>query len=137
MSRERTTERITARLRDLSWPTAKELAADLHMKDNTVRGYLNQLVVDGVIERQVDETVHSPTQMGANRYRVRDVPLGPAEPTTEGLCKQCAESVFGDELRYLKAWVGDAAKTDHLDEEALQHYTDEATCDRCGGRRWG
>lgn len=127
MPRERTTDRITARLRFLSWPTAAELAADLHMKDGTVRKYLNDLVIDGVLERRVDDTVSNPSGGGgASRYSVRDVPLGPIEPTTDRLCTACMTRAYGDEKRYYRAFLLAGGVWDADD--------DEATCDRCGAR---
>lgn len=137
MSAERTAARIEARLRDMSWPTAKELGDDLHLSAGTVRQYLDRLLIAGRVERRIDESVHSPRGY-AYRFQIRDKPLSALVPTDALLCGACAEESYGDVKRYSRALTVDPydGLDGAADDEELQRYIEKASCDRCGEPRF-
>jgi hypothetical protein len=98
-----TRSRVEVHLGNTAWPTAAELANDLHLSSGTVRSYLHDLVGDGRVERRNDPSVSSPRGSGADRFHVLAVPLGPPSPTADYLCEACVRVHYGDVLRYRRA----------------------------------
>jgi hypothetical protein len=146
MDRQRSssTERIEARLRELPWPTAAEMAKDLHLSSGTVRKHLLDLVAQGRAERRADSSVPSPRGGGADRFNLLPTALPEPDPTADRLCDTCVREVYGDQLRYSRALDMRPVGTPHpldtpediedADDDAYDAYLSGLSCDRCARR---
>jgi hypothetical protein len=146
-SADETRAMVSASLRTMSWPTARELATRVHLSTGTVRQYLTELICAGDAERRQDEGVNSPRGAGASRYNALLPSIGPPPPTDQLLCEGCIQKVFRDSIRYHAALSPDVVDKDdpwerwrpgdpEPTEAEEKAYHDNARCDRCGGRRF-